>query len=299
MDLEALADFNLVATHGGFGRASRITGRSKATLSRKVAELEQSLRVRLIERGTRTLRLTEEGRALHQRTAGLLAEITEAGEAIASGAQIPQGRLRVSAPVVLSHVALSRIAARFARAWPLVQLEIVADDRLLDPVEDDFDLVIRIDPAPDDRLVGRKILNDERWLVAAPAVPSPLTTSEPSGDTHVKAVLMSATPAGATWRVRDAAADVRVLHPEPVLRLSSLMMVREAVLAGAGAALLPKLLTADDVAAGRLAHWGTDDNPPVEIWALQSSRRLVGARVRAFLDALAEAFPDKVFDPES
>ena len=298
MDLEALADFNLVATHGGFGRASRITGRSKATLSRKVAELEQSLRVRLIERGARTLRLTEEGQALHQRTAGLLAEIAEAGDAIASGAQIPQGRLRVSAPVVLSHVALSRIAARFALDWPLVQLEIVADDRLLDPVEDDFDLVIRIDPAPDDRLVGRKILNDERWLVAAPAVSSPLTTSEQPGDTHVKAVLMSATPAGAIWRVRDAAADVRVLHPAPVLRLSSLMMVRDAVLAGAGAALLPKLLVADDVAAGRLVQWGTDDNPPVEIWALQSSRRLIGARVRAFLDALAEAFPDKVFDPK-
>jgi DNA-binding transcriptional LysR family regulator len=131
MDLEALTSFNLVAAHGGFGRASRVTGRPKATLSRKVTELEQSLKVRLIERGARTLRLTEEGRTLHQRTEGLLAEIAEAGEAIALGASVPQGRLRVSAPVVISHVALSRIGARFALAYPLVQLEIVADDRLL------------------------------------------------------------------------------------------------------------------------------------------------------------------------
>ena len=82
MDLHALADFNLVASHGGFGRASRASGRSKATLSRKVAELEQSLGVRLVERGTQALRLTEEGQALHRRTEGLLAEIAEAGESV-------------------------------------------------------------------------------------------------------------------------------------------------------------------------------------------------------------------------
>ena len=79
MDLEALSDFNLVATHGGFGRAARVTGRSKATLSRHVAELELSLGVRLIERGSLSLRLTDEGRALRDRTDGLLSEIAEAG----------------------------------------------------------------------------------------------------------------------------------------------------------------------------------------------------------------------------
>ena len=68
MDLQALSDFDLVATNGGFGRASRVSGRSKATLSRRVAELEESLGVRLIERGSQTLRLTDEGRALHERT---------------------------------------------------------------------------------------------------------------------------------------------------------------------------------------------------------------------------------------
>ena len=85
-----------------------------------------------------------------------------------------------------------------------------------------------------------------------------------------------------------------VLKPEPVLRLSSLLMVRDAVLAGVGAALLPKLLVADDIEAGRIAYWGTGAGPPVEIWALQSSRRLVGAKVRAFLDVVEKAFPAKV-----
>jgi DNA-binding transcriptional LysR family regulator len=149
MELKALSDFNLVAAHGGFGRASRVSGRSKATLSRRVAELEQSLGVRLIDRGSQNLRLTDEGRALHARTEGPLSEIAEAGEAVALGAATPRGRLRVSAPVVIAHVAFGRIAARFALAYPDVQLEIVAEDRKVDPVEDGYDLVIRVDPSPE------------------------------------------------------------------------------------------------------------------------------------------------------
>lgn len=144
MDLPALADFNLVATHGGFGRASRASGRPKATLSRKVSELEASLGVRLIDRGSRALRLTDEGRALHERTLGPLAEIIEAEKAVANGASVPSGKLRVSAPIVLAHVLLPKLAASFVAAYPLVDLEIVAEDRQVDPVEDNYDLVIRI-----------------------------------------------------------------------------------------------------------------------------------------------------------
>ena len=102
--------------------------------------------MRLIERGSRTLRLTEEGRALHERTRALMAEIQEAGEAVASRAPVPRGRLRISAPIVFAHVVLCPIAARFALAYPQVELEVVAEDRVVDPVEDGYDLVIRIDP---------------------------------------------------------------------------------------------------------------------------------------------------------
>ena len=297
MDLEALADFNLVAAKGGFGRASRASGRPKATLSRRVGELEADLGVRLIERGSHALRLTDEGQALHARTEGLLSEIAEAGEAIALGASTPRGRLRISAPVVFAHVALGRIAARFALAYPEVQLEIVAEDRVASPVEDGYDLVIRIDPPPDEALVGRRFLNDERLVVAAPGFPRPTALSgDPSGDA-VKAVMLIATPAGAVWRLRTETAGAVVLRPEPALRLSSLLMARDATLAGAGAAMLPKLLVADDLATGRLVQWGVQDGPPVEMWALQSSRRLVGAKVRAFLSVMESAFPERVFVP--
>lgn len=93
MDLLALADFNLVARHGGFGKAARATGRPKATLSRRVAELESSLALRLFERGARNLKLTEEGRALFERTGALLAELDETASMIASGGQRPQGEI--------------------------------------------------------------------------------------------------------------------------------------------------------------------------------------------------------------
>ena len=294
MDLEALVDFNLVAAHGGFGRASRISGRSKATLSRHVSELEQDLGVRLIERGPQSLRLTDEGRALHERTDGLLGEIQEAGEAIVLGASTPRGRLRVSAPVVFAHVALPRIGARFALAYPEVALEIIAEDRKVDPVEDGYDLVIRIDPSPDERLIGRRFLNDERLIVASPDIPRPpLMTDGEQGE--VKAVFLSATPLDTVWRMKAGTENEIVLKPEPILRFSSLLMVRDAVLAGAGAGLLPKLLVADDIEAGRLVCWGTHSGPAVEIWALQSSRRFIGAKVRAFLEVMEKAFPARVF----
>jgi DNA-binding transcriptional LysR family regulator len=295
MDLQALTDFALVATHGGFGRASRLSGRSKATLSRRVSELEQSLGVRLIERGTQSLRLTDEGRVLYERTHAPLSEIAEAEQAVTLGASVPQGRLRVSAPLVLAHVVLGRISARFALAYPDVQLDIVAEDRKVDPVEDGYDLVIRVDPPHDERLVGRRILDDQRLIVAHPDFSMPAAPLVEGDVPSVRAVLLTWAPADVTWRFRTQQAAEACLKPVATLRLSSLLMVRDAVLAGAGAALLPKLLVEDDVKAGRLIQWGTDANPPVQIWALRNSRRLIGAKVRAFLDVIEKAFPDRVY----
>ena len=285
MDLPGLVAFNLVATHGGFGRASRASGRPKATLSRKVSELEANLGVRLIDRGSIALRLTDEGRALHERTQGPLAEIGEAEQAVASRASVPSGRLRISAPIVLAHILLPAVAARFADAFPQVALEIVAEDRKVDPVEDNYDVVIRVDPGPDERLVGRRILEDERLLVALPDMPvDPWSEQDDTGRT-LPAVGLVATPEDIVWRVRTKA-GVRRLRPRFRLRFSSFLMVRDAVLAGAGVALMPKMLVKNDLAAGRLVTWGTEDGPRVDIWALQNSRRLSSSKVRAFLETL-------------
>ena len=290
MDLTSLADFNAVALHGGFGPASRALDRPKATLSRRVAELEEDLGVRLIERGARRLRLTEEGLALHERTRGLMTEIQEAGEAVASRAPVPRGRLRISAPVVFAHVLLCQIAARFALAYPQVELEIIAEDRVADPVEDGYDLVIRINPPHDEQLVGRRILGDERLVVAAPTLSIPSMPAGEADELQVPAVVSIAAHADLLWNMRTED-GVRVIKPMPMLRMSSLLMVREAVLQGVGAALLPRLLVEQDVSTRRLVCWGAEAGPPVEIWALYSSRRLLSAKVRAFMDMLK---PDSV-----
>lgn len=291
MDLISLADFNAVAAHGGFGPAGRALDRPKATLSRRVAELEESLGVRLIERGSRRLRLTEEGLALYERTRGLIAEIQEAGEAIASNAPVARGRLRISAPVVFAHVVLSRIAVRFALAWPQVELEVIAEDRAVDPVDEGYDLVIRIDPPRDEPLAGRRILGDQRLLVAAPSLAMPATA--PGADSWaVPAVMYAASAPGTVWEVRAEDGRTRTIKPMPVLRLSSLLMAHAAVLEGVGAAVLPRLLVDRDIAEGRLVCWGTV-GAPVEIWALYHSRRLLSAKVRAFMNVLRDLQQDE------
>ena len=287
MDLLALADFNLVASHGGFGRASRASGRPKATLSRRVMELEESLGVRLLERGARSLRLTEEGSTLYARTEGLLSEVAEIGAAIAGGLAGPRGRLRVSAPLLFAHTALGRLAADFITAYPEVRLEVTADDRYVDLVEEGYDVVIRVNPPPDQDLVGRCFVRDQLLIVAPASMARPLSGSEP---VPVRAVVLSTTPEAPVWHCSDGLN----LAPDPVLRLSSLVMVRDAVRAGAGAALLPPSIVRDDLASGRLVTWGKSDRT-VAIWALHTSRRLASSKVQAFVQFLCDAFPEGAF----
>ncbi|MBY3328720.1 LysR family transcriptional regulator [Rhizobium laguerreae] len=283
MDLLALADFNLVARHGGFGKAARATGRPKATLSRRVTELEATLQLRLFERGARALKLTEEGRALYERTAVLLTELDETAAAIASGAEKPRGRLRVSAPLLLSQTAMGMIAAGFALKYPDVRLEITTEDRAVDMIEEGYDLVIRVNPAPDESLVGRVFLHDRLVVVARPGL------ARHGGDQPVPGVVRGG--AGPeTWNVMTTKGPAKI-RIEPVLVLSSLIMVRDAVRAGVGAARLPISLVSHDLATGTLMHWGDVENSEIALWALYPSRRLLSARVSAFLDFLKQAFP--------
>ncbi|MDB5674728.1 MAG: LysR family transcriptional regulator [Sphingomonas bacterium] len=284
MDLLALADFNLVARHGGFGKASRAAGRPKATLSRRVAELEASLDLRLFERGSRALKLTEEGRALFERTGQLLTELDETATAIASGGHSPRGRLRISSPLFFSQVAMGKLAAGFALKFPEVRLEVTTEDRPVDMIEEAYDLVIRVNPAPDDSLVGRVFLHDRLVVVASPAL-APLVEGS-----AVPAVVRGQVRQGEAWEVTTPAGKSRIAV-NPILSLSSLVMVRDAVRTGVGVARLPVSLVSHDLAAGTMVHWGDVEGPDIGLWALYPTRRLLSARVSAFLDHLKEAFP--------
>jgi DNA-binding transcriptional LysR family regulator len=285
MDLLALADFVTVARHGGFGRASRASGRPKATLSRRVAELEAGLGLRLFERGSRMLKLTEEGRALHERAGALLKELDETAAAIASGGDRPRGTLRVSAPLLFSQTAMGKLAAGFALKYPEVRLEVTTEDRAVDMVEEGYDLVIRVNPDPDESLVGRAFLRDGLVVVAAPDV------VVPSAGAVAPAVVRGVSGQRRSWTVTTAAGEVS-LEIEPVLSLSSMIMARDAVRMGVGVGLLPRSLVSRDLAEGKLVLWGHVEGPETVLWALYPSRRLLSARVSAFLEHLKEAFPN-------
>jgi DNA-binding transcriptional LysR family regulator len=256
MNLPAIADFNLVAAHGGVGRASRATGRPKASLSRRLAELEDSLGVRLFERGKRDLHLTEEGRALHARSTALLGELSQITEDIRSGTKQPRGRLRISSPTLFASLAMGRIAAGFALLYPEVQVEVVVEDRPIDLIESGCDIAIRINPHHDETLVGKRFLRDGLVLVAAPGFERPKGRTPRS----VRAVDFEPSPRQFKWTV-------------------------------VGASVLPHSLVANDLARGRLVSWGKISEDDTEIWVLYSSRRLVSSKVAAFVAYLARVFP--------
>jgi len=289
MDLNALEDFQLVAAHGGFGKASRASGRSKATLSRRVSELEEALGIRLIERGARSLELTEAGQLLRSRTEGPMHEVSDAVAAARDGLTTPRGRLRIAAPLLFSQVALGRIAAQFLTKFPEVQIEVLAEDRVVDLVDEHFDVAIRINPRKDSALVGRCFARDRLVLAAAPSVQMPKENRDKPS--RVPAVVMPTYRDGDVWSVRDGQLNV---EPQPVLRFSSLLMVRDAIAAGAGAAMLPQSIIGDMLAKGELVTWGNAGDE-VELWVLHTSRRLQSPKVRAFVEFMCTLYPTGSF----
>ncbi|MBA1376406.1 LysR family transcriptional regulator [Pseudomonas brassicacearum] len=284
MNLNALIDFALVANNEGLGKASRASGRSKATLSRRIAELEEQLGVRLIERSARGLKLTEAGEMLIARTEGPLGEVVEAMTAAQEGVSTPRGRLRVAAPVLFSQLAMGRIGAEFCAAYPQVSIEVLAEDRLVDLVEEQFDVAIRINPRPDSNLVGRCFAKDRLVVVAAPGVAKP----EPGAVSAVPAIVFSNFQP-TQWNLDDGRL---ILEPIPRLWFSSFLMIRDAAVAGGGAALLPQSIAWSQLACGELVQWGAVSTVEAQLWVLHTSRRLAAPKVRAFVDFMCARYPD-------
>jgi DNA-binding transcriptional LysR family regulator len=179
---------------------------------------------------------------------------------------------------------MGKLAAGFALKYPEVRLEVTTEDRPVDLIEEGYDLVIRVNPDPDESLVGRIFLHDRLVVVAAPAL------ARPRGKASVPAVIRGSGDRIQTWTITTRSGKTSITV-DPVLCLSSLVMVRDAVRAGVGAARLPISLVGHDLANGTLVKWGDVDGPDIVLWALYPSRRLLSARVSAFLEFLKEAFP--------
>jgi len=233
--------------------------------------------------------LTEAGQLLRSRTEGPMHEVSDAVAAARDGLTTPRGRLRIAAPLLFSQVALGRIAAQFLTKFPEVQIEVLAEDRVVDLVDERFDVSIRINPRKDSALVGRCFAKDRLVLAAAPSVQMPKASRDKPS--RVPAVVMPSYRDGDVWSVRDGQLNV---EPQPVLRFSSLLMVRDAIAAGAGAAMLPQSIIGDMLANGELVTWGNAGDE-VELWVLHTSRRLQSPKVRAFVEFMCTLYPTGSF----
>ncbi len=283
-EMPGLGDFIAVATHGGLNAASRATQVPKATLSRRVRALEAALGARLLERGGRQLRLTEEGGFLLERAVPLLSKLHSLGEEVSGRSGRLRGPLRISAPSLFARTRLGEIAARFVTRYPEVTLEIDIADSFVDLVRQGYDVVIRVNPAPDSGLVGKCFLRTETVLAAPPQFSLP----GPAGR-EVDAVVLAAQAGLTEWTAIGKSGEIRVV-PRAILRCTSMMVVHEAARSGAGAALLPRWLIEEDLAQGRLREWGVLPDRQIEAWALHTSTRLASPKVRAFIDTLTEAY---------
>ncbi len=211
--------------------------------------------------------------------------VAEAMTAAREGLSTPRGSLRVTAPVLFSQLAMGRIGVEFCSAYPEVEIEVVAEDRLVDLVEEHYDVAIRINPSPDSRLVGRCFAKDRLVVVAAPEVPKPMP-----GTLAPVPCIVTPSFQPSHWSLDGGQL---ILEPIPKLRFSSLLMVRDAAIAGGGAALIPQSIAWDQLARGELVQWGTVSGLEPALWVLHTSRRLAAPKVRAFVDFMCARYPDR------
>ena len=295
MDIDALSDFRLVALHGGFGKASRASGRPKATLSKRVIDLEASLGVRLFDRASHSLQLTEEGRRLYVFADELDDAINHVRDELSASTTQPRGKIRVAAPSLFTYLAMGDFVASFLSAYPEIEIEAVIVEPQNEPAAEIFDLLIRVNPPPSSELVGRIFGRDTVRVVGSPQAVASIDPGS-DGTCSVPAVAPTGTTKVGPWEIERDGARIQLLA-DIKLHLPSRLVMRDAVCAGFGLAELPAGLIVEDVREGRLIDLGPAPYPDVELWVLYPSRRLLSRRVSIFVSFLCDYFKNSPIAP--
>lgn len=275
-----------------FSAAARAMGLPKSTVSRRVSGLEERLDVRLLQRTTRSLSLTDEGAAYYERAARALADLDEAAEAAAGTRIEPRGLLKVTAPVDLGSSFVAPLVAAFCRAHPAVRVRLDLTDRVVDLVAEGCDVAIRAGRLDDSSLIARR-LGPARWVLCASRAYL-RRAGAPRGIDELpqrETVAFHAPASGATWRLRNGARTMRV-PVSPRFASNNADAVRKAALEGLGIAFVPEPIVASDLASGRLRRVLEGHEPPeTDIHVVYPAGRFLPARVRAFVDRVIEGFP--------
>lgn len=286
-DLNDLAMFAAVVMHGSFSAAARVLGVPKSRVSRRVAELEQRLGVRLLQRSTRVVRVTDVGAAFFAHCEAMTASARAAVEVAEQAGARPAGRLRVSTPVGVAHVFLKPLLARFLCAYPDVRLELELTNRRVDVIGEGFDVALRIRSALEDTdLVVRTLGASEQVLVASPAFVAAHGPFDAAG------ALQGQRGVGpgkeAHWCLRAADGSEAVIAYMPVLVTDDVHLMMDAAIGGAGLAVLPLDVCHEAVRQGELVVLLPGYRAPSHrLHAVFPTRRGMVPAVRAFIDFLA------------
>lgn len=297
-NLNDLMYFAHVVEHGGFSAAERKLGISKSRLSRRVAELEAALGVRLLQRSTRKLALTEAGQLFYQHCRSMLSEAQAAMNAVQELRSSPRGTVRVSVPVTVSQTILTDILPEFLLRYPEVQVSIRVTNRVIDLYEDSVDVALRVRSEPPDsaNIVARPLWRTEQLLVGAPSLLSQHAPPVVPADLARFQTLDTPSRDGRHLFHLIAPDGQRYIHEhEPRVVTADLTTIREAVLAGVGIAVLPVMMYGAAMRTGQLSPvmpgWTL---PTPQLFAVFISRQGMAPAVRAFVDYLVEVLgPDK------
>lgn len=293
--LDEFYSFAKVVEHGGYAKAARALGIPKSRLSRHVGALEGRLGVRLVNRSTRRFVVTEVGREVYRHAQAMLAEADAALEAAEAARSEPRGVVKLACPVALAQTALARIAPEFLERHPLVRLLVHASNRRVDVLNEGFDAALRVRtrPSGEDGLVMRTFRESCELLVASPAYLERAGRPARPEDLRERDTLGFAPEADRQeWEMTHTAGEVSRVEVIPRLVCHDFVMLRSAVLAGLGLALLPESVVRVDIEAHRLERVLPEWNIPLGIvHVVFPSRRGMRPAVRALIDFLAEKLP--------
>jgi DNA-binding transcriptional LysR family regulator len=286
MDLARLRAFITVVQNGSFTRAAEVLRTQKARVSRQISELEAELGVRLLERTTRALRLTEIGRELFERGVGILAAVEDAERAAQAVHGEPHGLLRLTVPLEFGQLIAFDWVRTLLQRHPQLTIEVDSSSRIVDLVHEGYDLAIRIGPLADSRLAARRLGELQYGLYASPGYLQrrgvPRHPSELAGHD-----LIAFAPGGKSMPLRLQQGETVFVVDEgtPRLRTDSRFAQRDAAMAGLGIADGLDLIADEAVAAGRLVRILEDwTRPPVPVHAVFPSYRYLTPKVRVFIE---------------
>ncbi|MBX5167930.1 MULTISPECIES: LysR family transcriptional regulator [unclassified Rhizobium] len=286
-DLNDIAVFVKVAQYGSFSRAAHSLGMPVSTVSRKVTSLEEQLGVTLLQRTTRKLSLTAQGRAYFDQCSEPLAHLIDAEQALTETQKKPEGLLKISVPVIFGQEVFYEFVSSFLKTYPDIQVDLFVTNLFLDLIAENIDLGIRFGELKDSSIIAQRLGKSVRYLVAAPDyLKGRAPPSEPQDLNEHQCVLLNGRNGEAEWHLVSGGKSVRQQVSGPVSS-RDFDAVSAFTNRGHGIGLLPSTYCDDEIRRGALIRllpdWSSEE---IFVHAVYPTRRFLPARLQVFLDAL-------------